>query len=38
MLYDEVVANEEGDWFEFESDYEGALFVDLNRMLVTQPA
>jgi hypothetical protein len=36
-LYDEIAADDDGDWFDFKSDYEGALFVDLNRMLVTQP-
>lgn len=35
-LHDEIVADEDGDWSSFKSDYEGALFVDLNRMLVTQ--
>ena len=35
-LYDEIVADEDGDWSAFKSDYEGVLFVDLNRMLVTQ--
>ena len=35
-LYDEIVADEEGDWFAFKSDYEGALFVDMNRVLLTQ--
>jgi len=37
-LHDEIAADEAGDWFEFKRDYEGAFFVDLNRMLVTQPA
>lgn len=37
-LYDEIVADEDGDWFDFKSDYAGALFVDLNRTLVSQPA
>ncbi|MEP7301088.1 MAG: CpXC domain-containing protein [Caldimonas sp.] len=36
-LHDEVVADEDGDWFSFKSDFDGALYVDLNRMLVTQP-
>ncbi|MEO7057655.1 MAG: CpXC domain-containing protein [Caldimonas sp.] len=37
-LHDEIVADEEGDWSDFKRDYEGALFVDLNRLLVSQPA
>lgn len=37
-LHDEIAADEAGDYFEFKSDYEGAFFVDLNRMLITQPA
>ena len=37
-LHDEVLADEDGDWFAFKSDFDGALYVDLNRMLVEQPA
>ena len=37
-LHDEIAADEAGDYFEFKRDYEGAFFVDLNRMLITQPA
>lgn len=37
-LHDEIVADEDGDWFDFKSDFDGALYVDLNRVLVDQPA
>lgn len=37
-LHDEVVADEDGDWYDFKSDFDGALYVDLNRVLVDQPA
>jgi hypothetical protein len=37
-LHDEIAADEAGDYFEFKRDYEDAFFVDLNRMLITQPA
>ena len=37
-LHDEIAADEAGDYDEFKRDYEGALFVDLGRMLITQPA
>jgi hypothetical protein len=37
-LHDEVAADEAGDYHDFKRDYEGALFVDLDRMLITQPA
>lgn len=37
-LHDEIAADDAGDWFEFKRDYEGAFFVDLDRMLITQPA
>lgn len=36
-LHDEIAEDVDGEWFAFKSDYEGALFVDLNRVLVTQP-
>jgi len=36
-LHDEIVADEEGDWYAFKSGFEGALYVDLNRILVSQP-
>lgn len=36
-LHDEVLADEDGDWYSFKSDFDGALYVDLNRMLVTRP-
>jgi len=37
-LHDEIVADEDGDWYDFKSDFDGALYVDLNRVLVDQPA
>ncbi|MGZ5155355.1 MAG: CpXC domain-containing protein [Caldimonas sp.] len=37
-LHDEIAADEDGDWYGFKTDFEGALYVDLNRMLVAQPA
>ncbi len=36
-LHDEIVADEDGDWYAFKSDFEGAFYVDLNRELVPQP-
>lgn len=36
-LHDEIVADEDGDWYAFKADFDGALYVDLNRMLVEQP-
>ena len=37
-LHDEIVADEEGDWFSLKSDFDGAFYVDINRVLVPQPA
>ena len=37
-LHDEILADEDGDWYGFKSDFDGALYVDLNRVLVDQPA
>ena len=37
-LHDEIVVDEDGDWYDFKSDFDGALYVDLNRVLVDQPA
>src|SRR6185369_543785 len=37
-LYDAIAANEDGRWSSLRDEFEGQLFVDLNRMLVAQPA
>lgn len=37
-LHDEIAADEEGDWFSFKNDFADAYYVDLNRILIAQPA
>jgi hypothetical protein len=37
-LYDAIAANEDGRWSSLRDEFEGKLFVDLNRMLIEQPA
>ena len=37
-LHDSIVADEAGEWKGFKLDFADALFVDLNRLLVKQPA
>lgn len=37
-LYDAIAANTDGRWSSLREEFDRALFVDLNRMLVAQPA
>lgn len=37
-LYDAIAANDDGRWSSLREEFDGALFVDLNRMLVAQTA
>jgi uncharacterized protein YbaR (Trm112 family) len=37
-LYDAIAANADGRWSSLRGEFDGALFVDLNRLLVAQPA
>ena len=37
-LYDAIAANEDGRWSSLREAFEGQLFVDLDRMLIAQPA
>jgi hypothetical protein len=34
-LYDEVATDNTGDWDELKGEFEGSLFVDLNRMMIS---
>jgi hypothetical protein len=37
-LHDAIAADAAGEWQDFKGDFAGALFVDLDRLLVRQPA
>jgi hypothetical protein len=37
-LYDAIAADAEGHWASLREAFDGAFFVDLNRMLIAQPA
>lgn len=36
LLHDDIVADEDGDWYAFKADFDDALYIDLNRILVAQ--